>query len=87
MLLADLGAAVIKIENAAVDGDPARKTGPYMLGTNDSEYFQAFNINKKSVAIDLRTAEGKAALRKLVRGADALVNNLRGDLPAKMGID
>jgi crotonobetainyl-CoA:carnitine CoA-transferase CaiB-like acyl-CoA transferase len=87
MLLADLGAEVIKIENAAIDGDPARKTGPYMLGTNDSEYYQAFNINKKSVAIDLRAAEGKAALRELVSEADALVNNLRGDLPAKMGLD
>jgi crotonobetainyl-CoA:carnitine CoA-transferase CaiB-like acyl-CoA transferase len=87
MLLADLGAEVIKIENAAIGGDPSRKTGPYMLGTNDSEYFQAFNINKKSVSIDLRSAEGKAALRELVSGADALVNNLRGDLPAKMGLD
>jgi crotonobetainyl-CoA:carnitine CoA-transferase CaiB-like acyl-CoA transferase len=87
MLLADLGAEVIKIENAAIGGDPARKTGPYMLGTNDSEYYQAFNINKKSVAIDLRTADGKAALRELVSKADALVNNLRGDLPAKMGLD
>jgi crotonobetainyl-CoA:carnitine CoA-transferase CaiB-like acyl-CoA transferase len=87
MLLADLGAEVIKIENAAIDGDPARKTGPYFLGPNDSEYFQAFNINKKSVAIDLRSAEGKAALGKLIATADALVNNLRGDLPAKMGLD
>jgi crotonobetainyl-CoA:carnitine CoA-transferase CaiB-like acyl-CoA transferase len=87
MLLADLGAEVIKIENAAIGGDPSRKTGPYMLGANDSEYFQAFNINKKSVSIDLRTADGKAALRELVSGADALLNNLRGDLPAKMGLD
>jgi crotonobetainyl-CoA:carnitine CoA-transferase CaiB-like acyl-CoA transferase len=87
MLLADLGAEVIKVENAAIGGDPSRKTGPYMLGTNDSEYFQAFNINKKSVSIDLRTADGKAALRELVTGADALINNLRGDLPAKMGLD
>jgi len=87
MLLADLGAEVIKIENAAIGGDPARKTGPYFLGTNDSEYYQAFNINKKSVAIDLRSAEGKAALDKLIKTADALVNNLRGDLPAKMGLD
>jgi crotonobetainyl-CoA:carnitine CoA-transferase CaiB-like acyl-CoA transferase len=87
MLLADLGAEVIKIENAAIGGDPSRKTGPYMLGTNDSEYFQAFNINKKSVSIDLRTAEGKAVLSELASGADALVNNLRGDLPAKMGLD
>jgi len=87
MLLADLGAEVIKIENAAIGGDPARKTGPYLLGTNDSEYYQAFNTNKKSVAIDLRLPEGKAALNKLIRTADALVNNLRGDLPAKMGLN
>jgi len=87
MLLADLGAEVIKIENAAIDGDPARKTGPYFLGPNDSEYYQAFNTNKKSVAIDLRSDEGKAALNKLIKTADALVNNLRGDLPAKMGLD
>ncbi len=87
MLLADLGAEVIKIENAAIGGDPARKTGPYLLGDNDSEYFQGFNINKKSVAIDLRSAEGKAALNELASTADALLNNLRGDLPAKMGLD
>jgi crotonobetainyl-CoA:carnitine CoA-transferase CaiB-like acyl-CoA transferase len=87
MLLADLGAEVIKIENAAIGGDPSRKTGPYMLGANDSEYFQAFNSNKKSVAIDLRGAEGKAVLNELIAGADAVINNLRGDLPAKMGLD
>jgi len=87
MLLADLGAEVIKVENAAIGGDPARKTGPYMLGPNDSEYFQAFNSNKKSVALDLRSDEGRAALIGLIEGADALVNNLRGDLPAKMGLD
>jgi crotonobetainyl-CoA:carnitine CoA-transferase CaiB-like acyl-CoA transferase len=87
MLLADLGAEVIKVENAAIGGDPSRKTGPYMLGANDSEYFQAFNSSKKSVALDLRSDEGKAALRGLIEGADALVNNLRGDLPAKMGLD
>jgi crotonobetainyl-CoA:carnitine CoA-transferase CaiB-like acyl-CoA transferase len=87
MLLADLGAEVIKVENSAIGGDPSRKTGPYMLGENDSEYFQAFNSNKKSVALDLRSDEGKAALLGLIKGADALVNNLRGDLPAKMGLD
>jgi crotonobetainyl-CoA:carnitine CoA-transferase CaiB-like acyl-CoA transferase len=87
MLLADLGAEVIKIENAAIDGDPARKTGPYFLGPNDSEYYQAFNTNKKSVALDLRSAEGRAALDALIKTADALVNNMRGDLPAKMGLD
>jgi crotonobetainyl-CoA:carnitine CoA-transferase CaiB-like acyl-CoA transferase len=87
MLLADLGAEVIKIENAAIGGDPARKTGPYMLGENDSEYFQVFNINKKSVSLDLRSDEGKTALTRLIASADALINNLRGDLPAKLGLD
>jgi crotonobetainyl-CoA:carnitine CoA-transferase CaiB-like acyl-CoA transferase len=87
MFLADLGAEVVKVENAAIGGDPARRTGPYFLGENDSEYFQVFNSNKRSVALDLRSAAGKAALRDLVRTADALVDNLRGDLPAKMGLD
>jgi crotonobetainyl-CoA:carnitine CoA-transferase CaiB-like acyl-CoA transferase len=87
MFLADLGAEVIKVENAAIGGDPARKTGPYLLGPNDSEYFQVFNINKKSVALDLRAEDGKSALVQLIAGADALINNLRGDLPAKMGLD
>jgi len=87
MLLADLGAEVIKVENAAIGGDPARKTGPYFLGDNDSEYFQVFNLNKKSVALDLRTEDGRAALLELAMTADALMNNLRGDLPTKMGLD
>jgi len=87
MMLADLGAEVIKIENAAIGGDPARKTGPYMLGENDSEYFQVFNSNKKSVALDLRGADGKAALMRLIASADAVANNLHGELPAKMGLD
>lgn len=87
MFLADLGAEVIKIENASIGGDPARRTGPHLLGEADSQYFQTWNANKRSLAIDLRTDEGKATLRKLVESADALVNNLRGDLPAKMGLD
>ena len=62
MLLADLGAEVIKIENAAIGGDPARKTGPYLLGANDSEYYQACNINKKSVAH--RPADSARARRR-----------------------
>jgi crotonobetainyl-CoA:carnitine CoA-transferase CaiB-like acyl-CoA transferase len=87
MFMADLGAEVIKVENVAIGGDPARKTGPFLLGDGDSEYFQTWNINKKSVALDLRTAEGKAALQALAMSADIVMNNLRGDLPAKMGLD
>jgi crotonobetainyl-CoA:carnitine CoA-transferase CaiB-like acyl-CoA transferase len=87
MFLADLGAEVIKVENAAIGGDPARKTGPYFLGAGDSEYFQTWNMNKKSVALDLKSPGGREALMRLVDGADAVVNNLRGDLAAKMGLD
>ncbi len=87
MLLADLGAEVIKVENLAIGGDPARKTGPYLLGEADSEYFQTWNMNKKSIALDLRSDAGRAALHHLIADADAVMNNLRGDLAAPMGLD
>jgi crotonobetainyl-CoA:carnitine CoA-transferase CaiB-like acyl-CoA transferase len=87
MFLADLGADVIKIENAAIGGDPARYTGPFLLGDADSQYFQTWNMNKRSVSVDLKSAAGCASFLELVRGADAVVNNLRGDLPAKLGLD
>jgi crotonobetainyl-CoA:carnitine CoA-transferase CaiB-like acyl-CoA transferase len=87
MFLADLGAEVIKVENVAIGGDPARKTGPYLLGDNDSEYFQTWNMNKKSVTLDLRSDAGKAALERLILQSEVVLNNLRGDLPAKMGLD
>jgi crotonobetainyl-CoA:carnitine CoA-transferase CaiB-like acyl-CoA transferase len=87
MFLADLGAEVIKIENPAVGGDPARYGGPFMLGEADSEYFQTWNLNKRSVELDLQSQAGRTAFHRLVVGADAVVNNLRGDLPAKLGLD
>lgn len=87
MLLADLGAEVIKIENPSVGGDASRYVGPYMLGESDSQYFQTFNLNKKSVALDLKTKHGIEAFRRLVKTADAVMNNLRGDQPEKLGID
>jgi crotonobetainyl-CoA:carnitine CoA-transferase CaiB-like acyl-CoA transferase len=87
MFLAALGAEVVKIENPATGGDPARYGGPYMLGAADSEYFQTWNLNKSSVSLDLKAETGRAAFHELVMGADAVVNNLRGDLPAKLGLD
>ena len=87
MFLADLGAEVIKVENVATGGDPARKTGPYLLGDSDSEYFQTWNMNKKSVTLDLRSEEGKAALHGLIMDSEVVLDNLRGDLAAKMGLD
>jgi crotonobetainyl-CoA:carnitine CoA-transferase CaiB-like acyl-CoA transferase len=85
--LADLGAEVIKIENAATGGDPARHVGPHLLGEADSQYFQTWHSNKKSVSLDLKTAAGRRDFERLVKGADAVMNNLRGDQPAKLGID
>jgi crotonobetainyl-CoA:carnitine CoA-transferase CaiB-like acyl-CoA transferase len=91
MNLADLGADVIKVEQPPTDGDPpgdiARHTGGFPLGENDSQYFQTFNRNKRSLTLDVRRPEGKAALHRLVIGCDAVLNNLRGDLPARLGLD
>jgi len=86
MFLAELGAEVIKIE-APDGGDPSRQVGPHRLGPNDSEYFQAWNLGKKSVTLDLKSAEGRRQFEALVRTADCVVNNLRGTQPAKLGID
>ena len=87
MLLADLGAEVIKVENAATGGDAARHVGPHMLANGDSQYFQTWNMNKKSVTLDLKTAEGRDGFERLVRTADAVMNNLRGDQPEKLALD
>ncbi|MBO0764791.1 MAG: CoA transferase [Hyphomicrobiaceae bacterium] len=87
MFLADLGAEVIKIENAETGGDTARHIGPRYLGKADSEYFQTFNASKKSVTLDLKSEDGRAALAQLAASADAVMNNLRGDQPEKLGLD
>src|SRR3712207_549291 len=87
MFLADLGAEVVKVENAATGGDASRQVGPHLLGEGDSQYFQTFNLSKRSVALDIKSEEGGAAFRRLAAGADAVVNNLRGDQPEKLGID
>lgn len=86
MFLAELGAEVIKVE-APDGGDPSRQVGPHRLGPNDSQYFQAWNLGKKSVTLDLKSAEGRRRFEALVRTADCVVNNLRGTQPAKLGID
>jgi crotonobetainyl-CoA:carnitine CoA-transferase CaiB-like acyl-CoA transferase len=87
LCLADLGAEVIKIENAAAGGDPARYVGPHLLGPADSVYFQSWHTNKKSVLLNLKTAEGRKDFKRLARSADAVLNNLRGDQPAELGLD
>src|SRR3954462_5429014 len=76
--LADLGAEVIKIEDPNAGGDVARYVPPFQQD-DSSLYFETFNRNKKSVSLALRTPAGKAVLHDLVRNADVLYNNLRGD--------
>jgi len=85
MFLAELGAEVVKIEPP--EGDPSRQVGPHRLGPADSEYFQAWNLGKKSVTLDLKSAEGRRRFEALVETADCVVNNLRGTQPRKLGID
>jgi len=87
MLMAELGAEVIKIEAPSMGGDVSRQTGPYFLGDQDSQFFQTFSRSKSSVALEIKTPQGRADFERLVRSADAVVNNLRGDQPAKMRID
>lgn len=83
--LADLGAEVIKIEPPGT-GDSSRASGPHFLGPGDSHFFQAFNGGKRSVTLDLRAPKGREVFRRLAAGADAVLNNLRGDQPAKLGL-
>ena len=85
MLLAALGAEVIKVETK--EGDPSRRIGPHLLGEGDSHYFQTWNLNKKSVSLDLKDSGDRARFERLVGSAEAIVNNLRGDQPAKLGLD
>lgn len=87
MYLAQMGADVIKIENPATQGDLARQTGPHLLGEDDGQYFQTWNLNKRSAAVDIKSAQGRAAFERLVAGADVVLNNLRGDQPGKLGLD
>src|SRR5262245_17720505 len=82
-VLADLGADVIKIEDPGVGGDVARYVPPF-AGEADSPYFQSFNRGKRSATINLRHPDGRAVFRDLVRVSDAVFNNVRGDLPAKL---
>jgi crotonobetainyl-CoA:carnitine CoA-transferase CaiB-like acyl-CoA transferase len=86
LLMAELGAEVIKIESPSLGGDASRPTGPFLLGEHDSQYFQTFSRSKKSAAVELKTEQGRAAFERLVSGADAVVNNLRGDQPARLGL-
>jgi crotonobetainyl-CoA:carnitine CoA-transferase CaiB-like acyl-CoA transferase len=83
--LAELGADVIKIEDPRSGGDVGRAVPPYQQGT-DSLFFEAFNHDKRSLALDLASAGGRAVFHDLVRRSDAVYSNLRGDMPERLGL-
>ena len=88
MLLADLGADVIKVEPPA--GDESRGWGPPWWGDRmerRSAYFASVNRNKRSVVLDLRTEAGRDLLNRLADGADALVHNARPSSAQRLGLD
>ncbi len=90
MLLADLGADVVKVEPP--DGDATRGWGPPWVGdssagTRTAAYFLAVNRNKRSIRLDLRHPAGAAVLRRLLADADVLVENFRPGSLARMGFD
>jgi len=82
MLLADMGADVIKVETPG-EGDPVRHQGAIRDGL--SWYFAAYNRNKRSITLDLRSTEGRDILARLIAGSDVLVENYRPGILDKMG--
>ena len=84
MILGDMGAEVVKIETPGI-GDPVRRQGAIRDGL--SWYFAAFNRNKRSLSLNLRSAEGRAVLDKLIARSDVLIENFRPGVLAAMGLD
>jgi crotonobetainyl-CoA:carnitine CoA-transferase CaiB-like acyl-CoA transferase len=85
MMLADLGARVIKIEQPR-GGDDTRHWGPPFLGT-ESAYFLSINRNKESVTLDFKHARGRALLDQLIAMSDVVVENFRPGTLARLGLD
>ena len=85
MLLADLGADVVKVERPET-GDDTRGWGPPFVG-GDAAYFLSLNRNKRSVTLDLATDEGRSAARRLALASDVVVENFRPGLMERFGLD
>jgi crotonobetainyl-CoA:carnitine CoA-transferase CaiB-like acyl-CoA transferase len=85
-LLADLGADVVKVERPGT-GDDTRHWGPPFAPDGASAYFHSCNRGKRSVAIDLETAEGQAQVRALAAEADVLIENFKVGGLARYGLD
>src|SRR5437899_302260 len=87
-LLGDLGAEVIKVEDPTTGGDEARTVPPFAdAAARDALYYQSLNRGARSLTLNLRAPEARDLLHRLVARVDAVYNNLRGDLPLKLGLD
>jgi crotonobetainyl-CoA:carnitine CoA-transferase CaiB-like acyl-CoA transferase len=84
MTLADLGADVVKVEQPG-QGDDTRQWGPPFQG-EEAAYFLSVNRNKRSLAVDLKSPEGLAAVRRLALTADVLVENFRPGTADRLGL-
>lgn len=85
LMLADMGAEVIKVEKSA-GGDDSRRMAPPLIG-DEAAAFLMMNRNKRGIALDLRTEGGKQVLRRLLAKADVVVENYRRGTLAKLGFD
>ena len=85
MLLADMGARVIKVEQPG-KGDDTRAWGPPFL-EGESAYFLSINRNKESVTLDFKHPEGRDVLERLIAKSDVLVENFRPGTLTKLGLD
>jgi crotonobetainyl-CoA:carnitine CoA-transferase CaiB-like acyl-CoA transferase len=86
-ILADHGAEVIKVE--AIGGDGTRITGPFRDDDTLRDfggYFQSVNRNKRSIAVDLKSAAGRDIVRRLIDGADIVVENFRAGVMERLGL-
>src|SRR3954454_16054124 len=88
MMLGDLGARVIKVETPG-GGDDTRGWGPPFVtppdGDRESTYFLSCNRNKESIALDLKSDDGRELLTELVRRADVLLENFRPGVLGRLG--
>ncbi|MFT5572568.1 MAG: crotonobetainyl-CoA:carnitine CoA-transferase CaiB-like acyl-CoA transferase [Cryomorphaceae bacterium] len=84
-MLGDLGADVIKIE--PLSGDTNRNLGPYSVTDNMRSLYLGCNRNKRSVSLDLKSPDGKAAALEIIRGADVVIHNFRPSAMQRLGLD
>src|SRR4051794_35002988 len=85
MVLADLGATVLKVERPGT-GDETRTWGPPYDATGEATYFQSVNRNKQSVVIDLADPDGRRRALELAAGADVVVENFRPGVMDRAGL-